>query len=267
MDCAEIRQGFLSGAVPAGQAVEAHVRDCTQCADLFHDSALLGRRLALAAQHQPLALNQALAAAESLVENERGLRAFLRGRSTRARWLLSLALPALLLGRELWRGRVPWQKLGLPRQLFGLFLLATFAFVTRTALRPLPVARRAARLRLLLAFVAWCLPCLLWFAPHSEPGTAELSGGFALRSLVCFAYGSALAAPSFALLWVFDRDIHVPFHVWTSAAGVVALLANAILLLHCPRTNRAHLIAGHLSIGFVWFLAVSATRGWSRDGE
>lgn len=256
----------MSGEVPVGQAVDAHAQGCTQCAELFHDSASLGRRLALAAQHRPGALNPALGAAEALIENEHGLRAFLRGRSTRTRWLLSLVLPALLLSRELWSGRVPWQKLGSPRLLFGLFLVAAFALVTRSALHPLPVARRAAPLRLLLALVAWCLPCLLWFAPQSEPSAAELSGGFALRSLICFAYGSALAAPSFALLWGFDRGIHVPFRVWASAAGVVALLANAILLLHCPSTNRAHLIAGHLSIGLVWFLAVSLARGSSRHG-
>lgn len=262
MDCAEIREGFLSGEVPIGQAVDAHVQGCTLCAELFHDSASLGRRLALAAQHG--AQSPSLVAAEALIENERGLRAFLRGRSTRTRWLLSLALPALLVSRELWLGRVPWQKLGSPRLLFGLFLLAAFPLVACSTLRPLPIARRAARLRRLLALAAWCLPCLLSFAPQTEPSAAELWGGFALRSLVCFAYGSALAAPSFALHWVFDRSIRVPFRVWTSAVGVVALLANAILLLHCPSTNRAHLLAGHLSIGLVWFLAVSLARGWSR---
>jgi len=166
VDCAEIREGFLSEEVPAGQAVEAHAKGCTQCAELFHDSASLGRCLALAVQHQPGALNLALGATEALIENERGLRAFLRGRSTRTRWLLSLALPALLLSRELWRGRMLWQKLGSQKPLFELFLVAAFALVTRSALRPLPVARRAARLRLLLALVAWCLPCLLWFAPQ-----------------------------------------------------------------------------------------------------
>jgi hypothetical protein len=84
----------------------------------------------------------------------------------------------------------------------------------------------------------------------------DLNGGFAVRSLACFAYGSAIAAPSLVLLWLFDRAAHVPYQVWALGVGVVTLLANAILLVHCPISNRAHLLAGHISIGLVWLLVV-----------
>jgi hypothetical protein len=264
VDCAEIRRDFLTGTVPSGPSVVGHLNSCPHCAELFVNQAVLGRHLARAA---PALADDAqrsrvqLASVETAILRERGLRAFLRSRSTRLRWVLSLSVTGLLLLRELARGRVPWRSLGSSRLLAGVLLVGLLALVTRTALRPLPIERRAARLRWLLALVAWCLPCLIWFVPEA-PGSDEFTGSFALRSLACFAYGSALAAPSFVLLWALDRGPWVPFRVWALGAGVVALAANLILLLHCPLTNRAHLVAGHFSIGLSWFVAVSMGEWW-----
>ena len=267
MDCVEVRQGFLTGEVPSGQSVHEHLEGCAQCRELFQNSAELGRRLASVVNRAPASPSDRVAAVLSAIAAEQGLRAFLRSRSTRVRWLLSLSLPALLLLRELARKRVPWRSLSSPRLLGGLILVGVLVLATRSALRPLPVARRAARLRWALSVVAWCLPCLLWFTPEAQASGDELTGNFALHSLGCFAYGSALAAPSFALLWALDRGVRVPFRVWALAAGVVALLANLILLLHCASGDRAHWVAGHFSIGLAWFLAVSAGEWWRRRAQ
>jgi hypothetical protein len=257
VDCAEIRQGFETGGVPSGPAVDEHLSWCPHCAELFGNQAALGRRLATLTSY-PLQLTAArLSATEALLAREHGPRAFLRSRSTRVRWALSLALPALLLVRELVRKRVPWRELGTPRMLGGLALLGLLGLVTHGALRPLPLECRAARLRTTLALVAWCLPCMLWLAPEARASAEEFSGSFVLRSLSCFGYGSALAAPSFALLWAFDRGVQIPFRVWALSAGAVGIVANLILLLHCPNTDPAHLLAGHFSIGLVWFMAAS----------
>jgi hypothetical protein len=264
VDCAEIRQGFLTGEVPSGPSVDEHVNGCPHCRELFEHTALLGRSLANAAGSAPGDLSAQLARAEAVIRDEHGLRAYLRSRSTRTRWLLLLSWPALLLLLELVRQRVPWSALSSSRLFIGVVLLASLALVAQSALRPLPIERRAARLRSTLAVVAWCLPCVLWFAPEAQARGDELSGSFALRSFACFAYGSALAAPAFALLWALDRGVEVPFRVWALAAGVVALVANLILILHCPATNRAHLVAGHFSIGLAWFLAVSLGEWWRR---
>jgi hypothetical protein len=264
VDCAEIRQGFLTGEVPSGPSVGEHVEGCPNCRELFEHAALLGRSLGNAAAEVPSDTSEQLARAEALIQEERGLRAFLRSRSTRVRWLLLLSWPALLLLFELIRQRVPWHALTSSRLFLGIVLLGLLALVAHSALRPLPIERRAARLRSVLAMVAWCLPCVLWFAPEARASSDELSGSFALRSFACFAYGGALAAPAFALLWALDRGAFVPFRVWALAAGVVALVANLILILHCPATGRAHLVAGHLSIGLVWFLAVSVGHWWGR---
>jgi hypothetical protein len=268
VDCADIRQGFIAGGAPSGESVAEHLKVCGHCAELFENSGVLGQRLARASSDPVAQAKTQLATTESLLEREHGVRAFLRSRSTRTRWRLSLSLPALVLMRELLRKRVPWRDWTLPRILAGLLLLGLFALVTHSALRPLPIERRASRVRFALALVAWCLPCVLWFTPEARASADELSGGaFAWRSLACFAYGSAVAAPSFALLWAMDRGVRVPYRVWALAAGSVALLANVILMLHCAITSPGHLLAGHLSIGLAWFAAVSSAEWWARRVE
>ena len=267
MDCLEIRQGFSAGGVPSGASVDEHLRVCPHCRELFEHEATLGRHLASATPEFARVSSAQLSATEALIENEHGLRAYLRSRSTRVRWLLSLGLPALFLARELLRKRVQWRELSTPRVLAGFALLGFLGVVAHSALRPLPIERRAARLRSALAVIAWCLPCVLWFAPEAQASADELTGSFGWRSLSCFAYGSAFAAPSFALLWAFDRGVRVPFRVWALAAGMVGIVANLILMLHCPLTNRAHLLAGHLSIGLAWFIAVSTAEWWLRRAE
>jgi hypothetical protein len=263
VDCLEIRQGFSTGGVPTGALVGEHLRECAHCRELFAQRASLGRHLASATVELASATPAQLAATEALLAQERGVRAFLRSRPTRTRWLLSLALPALFVARELLRQRVPWRTLSTARVLAGLALLGCFGLVEKVALRPPPIARRAARWWATFAVLAWCIPWVLWFAPEAQASSGEPAGSFMCRSLACFAYGSAVAAPSFALLWAFDRGQRVPFRVWALGAGMVGIVANVILLLHCPLTNRAHVLAGHLSIGLAWFVAVSII-DWGR---
>jgi len=259
VDCAEIRQGFVSGAAPAGSSVGEHLEQCAHCTELFGNRAALGRALAASAVLRAEPIAEQLAVTEALIARERGARAYLRSRPTRVRWMLCLGLAALLLALEGARRHVPLRELGGTRLIVGLGLLGALALVTRSALSPVSRRHRAPRARSILALVAWCVPCALWLAPESSGSAAESfsSSGFALRSLGCFGYGSAFSAPSFALLWALDRGPRVSYRVWALAAGLVALLGSLILLLHCPSTNRAHLLAGHFSIGLVWFSAVS----------
>jgi hypothetical protein len=267
VDCAEIRRGFISGGVPSGASVAEHLERCSHCEELFGNAAQLGRRLARVEPHLLGNSPELLFITESLIARERGVRAFLRSRSTRVRWALSLVLPAVLLVRELLRKRVLLRELGTPRVLAGLLLLGLLGLLAHSALRPLPLDRRAARVRSLFALLAWCLPCMLWFAPESRASADGFSSsGFALRSLICFGYGSALAAPSFVLLCALDRSERASFRVLALAAGLVAVLSSLILLLHCPNGQRAHLIAGHLSIGLSWFMAVSIA-AWFRSSD
>ena len=263
MDCAEIRQGFGTGKVPSGAAVREHLVDCAPCHELFADGAVLGRGLSRVGPDASARVAEQLVVVESLIAGERGVRAFLRSRATRTRWLSMLALAVLLLGWELVERRAPLRELGAGRLLAGLLLFGALALVAHSALRPLPLAPRAARARMVLALGAWCLPCMLWLTPETRASVEGFSSvGFGQRALGCFGYGSALALPSFALLWGFHRAEHVPYRVGALAAGLVALLSSLILLLHCPSAQRAHLFAGHFSIGLVWFAAVSTVVWW-----
>ena len=224
MDCAEIRQGFLTGGVPSGASVDEHLKWCAECAELFGKARPLGCRLADAVPRTSFDLKGQLLVCESLIASERGVRAFLRSRSTRTRWVLCLALAVAVLTVELLRKHLPIRELSTSRALLGLLLLGVLAWIAHSALQPLPLERAAARRRSLFALVAWSMPCVLCLAPETSLSADGLSSsGFALRSLDCFGYGSALAAPSFALLWAFDRGQRVPYRVWVLAAGLVAL--------------------------------------------
>lgn len=239
-----------------------HLTGCAHCAELFGNGAQLGRRLAFASPPAVDDLPRQLVATEALIAREHGLRAFLRSRSTNARWALSFVLPGALLARE-WLKHAPARELSTAHALAALLLLVLLGLVVRNALRPLPLDRFSARLYSLFALVAWSLPCVFWFSAEARVGGEEFSGGdFALRSLSCFGYGSACAVPSFALLWAFDRGERLSYRVWALAAGLVAALSSLILLVHCPDTQRAHLLAGHFSIGLVWFAALSTASFW-----
>ncbi|HET7542553.1 MAG TPA: hypothetical protein VFK05_21935 [Polyangiaceae bacterium] len=252
----------MAGTVPSGPAMHEHLLECAQCRELFGD-AELGRRLANVEPRATGDLTEQLLATERLIARERGLRAFLRSRSTKARWAVSLAFSAAFLVRELLCTRISLRELGALRVVAALLSFGLLGLVASSALRPWPLERRAARGRAVFAWLAWSLPCVLWFAPEARAGTDDFSStGFALRSLTCFGYGSALSAPSVALLWAFDRGESAPYRVWALGAGWVALLSSAILLLHCPSTERAHLLAGHFSIGLAWFMAVSLASWW-----
>lgn len=265
MDCAQIRQEFLTGNVPSGAAVAEHVKWCPQCAELFRHGAALGRRLALAAVGGPRDVSSELAATESLLGREHGLRAYLRSRSTRVRWALVLSVPLLLLVREAARGRVPLAQLGSARLVMGAVLLVALAVIAQSALRPRALTRATAQRRSVLAMVAWCLPCMLFFAPETRSlHVDDWSSGLSRGSLSCFTYGSALAAPSFALLWAFDRDPQLSLRVWALAAGMVAVAANLILLLHCANTQAGHLLTGHFAIGLAWFGLAAVAGRWTQ---
>lgn len=175
-----------------------------------------------------------------------------------------MGLAALLLACELLRQRLPWRELA-ARSLAGLVLVAALAWIGSRALGTPPLERRAARFQWLLVVMAWALPCaLISLMPGSMASAAESPSRFVAQSLACFGYGSVLAAPSFALLWALDRGPRLSYRVAALAAAAVAALANLILLVHCPNTQRAHLTAGHFSIGLAW-VSAAVIAAWRRD--
>src|SRR5215217_5677769 len=100
LDCAEIRNGFVAGRLPAGPAVDAHLQTCPHCRDLFAKGAQLGRRLAQAAPPTPEPGDLFEHVTRNL-ERESGLRATLRALPSRIRAGALLAVALALLASEL----------------------------------------------------------------------------------------------------------------------------------------------------------------------
>ena len=89
-------------------------------------------------------------------------------------------------------------------------------------------------------------------------GVAVPEGMFMAKAVACFVFGGVIALP--LLLWagLLDRG-GAPTRnqgLWWSSAAVAALAANLGLQLHCPITDRAHLLASHATVGVALIVLV-----------
>src|SRR4051812_30093256 len=96
MDCSEIRDAFVNGELPAEERVKEHLASCPQCRALFERDAELGRGLAAQVSEALPFPEDFFGQIEQKLDHETGLRAWLRSRSSRLRFMLVL-LPLLLL--------------------------------------------------------------------------------------------------------------------------------------------------------------------------
>lgn len=257
MECAEIRSLFVAGRVPAGPAVDAHVRVCGHCRELFEQDGLLGRRLADAVLPE-MEPGDLFALVDRDVQQEVGLRARLRALPTRVRAgaLLGVAV-ALLLFQLLLRRRADFSEYS-PAVFWGVVLVFGAALVigvlrvTRGATAPLGAETqgRALAIALLVA------PALASLVVPLGSGTPEAALAWG-HPAACFAYGAALVAPFLLLYWLFERRDAVPITVLVSAGALAGVAANLLLHAHCPSAHLGHLLLGHASIGVVWALALS----------
>jgi len=256
MDCAEIRESFLRGAVPPNAALDAHLALCPHCRELFEHDAKLGRSLASAALAAP-AEHDFFAQIEARVARETGLRAWLRSRPSKLRFLV-LVLSALLAvavgaGLNLRPDLALYPRARLVALLALYSLGVLFAFKKELFLS---APGRALADHTLLALGALGLPFLLAFAPATDavrvPG---LAGAFG-----CFSYGALLTLPSALLIWALDRDDRPSVRTVLLSAAALGLSANLLLELHCPNGNLGHVLLGHASLGVAWLLMWALTR-------
>jgi hypothetical protein len=250
--CEDVRDALLAGRKPEPELVE-HARGCTQCAELIENEATLGRALAGAVSDGPpdVALWGEL---ERELGAETGTRAWLRSRPTRTRTALALAGVLAVAALGLRHLRPNWGLLSTP--VLGAWLFAFFGVAALAVRVALPVLDRATPRKRATLAAAFGLPLVYGVASApSFGGRPFVATPFFASALSCFLYGTLLSLPLVALVWLLDRGAGPRARVFAGSAAC-GLAANAALLLHCPATDPAHLLAGHGAIGF--FLAFVA---------
>lgn len=261
MDCAEIRNDFVAGRVPAGPEVAAHVQGCPHCRELFENDAQLGRRLAQAVVPE-VAPGDLFALVERDVSREVGVRARLRALPLRVRAGALLGVGAalfcfhlLLSHRADWGQYSPAVFWTVALLLAAVFTLGTFG-VLRGATAPLrPLAKERAGAALLLL-----APAMLALLAPLGAASAKAVTAWGNPSS-CFTYGAALVVPLVLLYWLFERREVVPVRALVSAGALAGLAANLLLHAHCGSAHLGHLLLGHASIGVAWALALRLVWG------
>jgi hypothetical protein len=243
--CEDVRDALLAGRALEPELLE-HAEECAQCAELLENEAALGRSLATAGSDG--ALDAALwGELERELGEETGARAWLRSRPTRLRTALAFGGVLVVAALGLRHLRANWDALSTP--VLAAWLLA-FVGAAALALRvALPVwdGQDAHKQRLLAA--AFGLPLVYGcVGALSFGGAPFVATPFFRSALSCFLYGSLLSLPLVALVWLLDRGAGSRSRLFAGAAAC-GLAANAALLLHCPATDPAHLLAGHGTIG------------------
>jgi hypothetical protein len=256
LDCAEIRNGFVAGRLPAGPEVDAHLRSCPTCPELFAQGAQLGRQLAGVAAPEP-ALGDLFAQVHRDLERESGLRATLRALPSRVRAGALLGVALALLGYELGVNRredfaqfsplIFWAVVAL---LVGAVALGSLRLMRGVNVPLGTTARERGVAVALLVLPAVAL--LVVPVGSSVPEAAEAYG----NPMGCFLYGAALVVPFVLLYWLFERRDSVPVTSLVSAGALAGIAANLLLHAHCQSAHLGHLLLGHASIGVMWALAL-----------
>jgi predicted anti-sigma-YlaC factor YlaD len=257
MDCAEIRDAFRRGAVPLSAEARAHLAECPHCRELLESDAALGRTLASAAALPAPFPTDFLDELEARVASETGVRAWLRSRPTKLRFLIALlsVLFAVGVGGVL---NLRHDFSGYPRARLLVLLLVYSAGILIALGKELFLSawRGAFADHLLFVVAALGLPLLVAFVPPTEASRAFGPEG----ALNCFVFGALLTLPTAALLWAFDRDERLSLRTVCLSAAALGLSANLLLELHCGNGNPAHVLLGHVSVGVAWLIAWAFAR-------
>jgi hypothetical protein len=252
MDCPEIRDAFVKGELPAGPALEQHLRGCPQCSELLARDAKLGRSLASATDGVLPFEDELFAKLEANLAGETGLRAWLRSRPTRLRFGLAVLSVLLVVGLGgVLHQRPDFAEYPLPRLLLLFAVYSAGILLAFGKELYLSVRRGSLGDHVGLLVAALGLPFLIALAPATESSRQAGPEG----ALNCFMYGALLTLPTAALLWAFDRDDRPSVRTVCLSAVALGLSANLVLELHCSSGNTLHLMLGHASIGVAWLAA------------
>lgn len=249
MRCEHIQAHLRAGGEP-GLDLEAHLDECLECAEVAAEVEGLGTDDGVTLPD----LDRILGAVEGVIAQDRGPRAWLRDRSTRARMLLGAAIGfGLPLGYGIATLRADISVYPVARFAVITFVLAALLAVALWAgMRPLhrPALSPGVVHALSFAAVGAVLITASIPAAHAlHPASlAGISDDLVRRAAACFAVGLAIGVP--VALGV--RALNRARASWLGApimaplAGVVA--GNLALHLHCPLVAPQHLLAGHAAV-------------------
>ncbi|MBX3270572.1 MAG: DUF1109 family protein [Sandaracinaceae bacterium] len=137
---------------------------------------------------------------------------------------------------------------------------ALLAVCLTLALRPLCAPPLPRGLRGALAAVSLAATAAL--ALLTPAGAVAGREGLVEHATPCAAYGLLLGLPVYAVLRVLDRGGAGAALVASCAAG---LTGHLVLTLHCPRTDPAHLMAGHFAVVLLFVAVVGGLPAlWDR---
>ena len=192
------------------------------------------------------------------ISQERGIRSWLRNRSTGFRIGAGLAIFACVI-----LGAVARTPKSLDAAL--LFHMAVLGALTALSVlfgfrplhaRPLP---KAAVFGLLAAFLL--VPAAIAFdTPAGQPLGSELFAGIAK----CFVVGTVFALPLAAMVALLSRGGNLLASI--ALASAAGLGANLWLEAHCPVPGTLHLLGGHVAI-VALYAFVTGLALWLRNGR
>ena len=259
--CDDTRRALERGELPESREAQEHLEACPACRELVAGVPVLGHRLAgLKSPSVPAgglgADDPAWVALQANLRAESAPGGWLRNRGTPLRIVLSLSVPAVLVGWNLVaKRRADWDAYPTPRLLgeAALLLVSLWAAI-HFALRPLHLPPRN-RLRRVVNVVALAVPvglAALGPAHLAHPASLQGSGlDFWPRALACLQFGAAMAVPAILVLWWADRAQGRRLALAALAAAVGGLTGNFVLHIHCAITDPLHLLVGHASIGLL----------------
>jgi len=260
VECAEIRNGFVAGRIPAGPEVDAHVADCPHCPELFAHGAALGRRLAQGAVPEVDA-GELFALVDQDVKRETGLRARLRALPTSVRLAaLSAIAVALTLFELVFNRREDFAAFSpllfwLISGSLGVSVVLGVRHVLRGVIAPLGALSQERTWALSLLV----LPAVALLLVPVGSGVPEAAAAWG-NPLGCFVYGALLVVPFLFLFWLFERRDHVSVATLVAVGALAGVVANLLLQAHCASAHLGHLLLGHATIGAAWSLALGALR-------
>jgi hypothetical protein len=253
MNCRDVRARLQDARMRHDASIEAHLRNCVECALLAADADLTG--LAGSARVTPADIEALLGDTQSRLRRERGPAAWLRSRRTRTRLLLgaaaALGVPLLF---ALAAPRPDLTVYPMVRLLTIATLLVLLSGVALSLkLRPLhrpalPTGMVTAVLigAVLVVAIDIALPPAHALSPASLQGTGA---DFARRAAGCFFAGLLIGLPALLAAGLLDRGEHPHSAASDLLTPLLAAVAGYLALdLHCPLVGRAHLLAGHASL-------------------